>query len=371
MKPPRSLLRCLIVDDSDDDRFFIQRMLRADPELDFEVVARATLAEAMETARGDGFDLVFLDHELPDGTGVEALPALRQACPRAAVLYVTGHQELALAARALDQGAHHFLFKNEISTSALSHGVRVALERRHAASMLEQLKRASSAAQTLSRYVPSDLALSVLEPATVGAEITAHRVQAAILFGDITGSSHMVEVLGPDATIRFFSSLFSRLSDDISAHHGIVDKIVGDGLVALFPVRGGLEEAVAQAIKGALQGGVCAIRSFHDEWASVPGREEVRTGFRVGVAYGEVVRGNVGSSERADFTMVGRTVMVAKRLETAAPNDALLYEATLHDHVEAPAEARDVGLVALKGIVDPVRVCQIDPMKDQVSVKRA
>jgi adenylate cyclase len=362
MKPPRSVLRCLIVDDSDDDRFFIQRMLRADPELDFEVVVRATLDEGLKAAQDDGFDLVLLDHELPDGTGLELLPALRSSCPRAAVLYVTGHQELALAARALDHGAHHFLFKNEISTSALSHGVRVALERRHAASMLEQLKRASSAAQTLSRYVPSDLALSVLEPATVEAATRAHRVQAAILFGDITGSTGLVERLGPEVTIRFFSALFSRLSDDISAHRGIVDKIVGDGLVALFPVRGSAPEDAALAIDGALHGGACAIRSFHDEWATVPGREGIHTGFRVGVAYGEVIRGNVGSSERADFTMVGRTVMVAKRLETAAPNDAILYEASLHEHVEAPANARDAGEIELKGLTAPVRAFRINPM---------
>jgi adenylate cyclase len=362
MKPPRSVLHSLIIDDSDADRFFIERMLRADPEFDITIHNSATMGQGLAAAESDGYDLVIIDHELPDGTGIDGLPDLRRACPRAAVLFVTGHQEMALAAQAVENGAHHFMFKSELSTSALSHGVRVALERHAAASMRAQLKQASVAARTLSRYVPSDLADSVLQPGANGTSMAAHRVEAAILFGDITGSSGMVEGLGADATISFFSSLFSHLSDDVTAYGGIVDKIVGDGLVALFPVRGDDPDAIAGAIRGALEGGAHAIRSFHDEWKTVEGREGVETGFRVGVAYGTVIRGNVGSNERADFTMVGRTVMVAKRLEAMASNNALFYQATIHEHIPVPENARDAGPVALKGLSDLVPAYRIDPM---------
>ncbi len=363
MKRPRPILHCLIIEDSDSDRFFVERMLRADPEFDVLIRSQATVQTGLNAAASDGYDLVIVDHELPDGTGLESLPVLGNSCPGAALLFVTGHQDLALAAQAMENGAHHFMFKSELSTSALSHGVRVALERHSSASMRLKLEKASVAARTLSRYVPSDLAHSVLDEADDGSSIAAHRVQAAILFGDITGSSAMVEALGAEATIGFFSSLFSHLLDDVTAYGGIVDKIVGDGLVALFPVRVDSPEAIAEAIHGALEGGAHAIRSFHDEWATVPRREGVETGFRVGVAYGEVIRGNIGSNERADFTMVGRTVMVAKRLEAMARNNALLYQASIHEHIDIPANAKDAGEIALKGLSDLVHAYRIDPME--------
>jgi adenylate cyclase len=362
MTSTRSVLKCLILDDSESDRLLVQRMLRADPEFDVDIQSSETVAEGLAAAQGDGYDLIVVDQEFPDGTGLELLPALRRTAPGAALLFVTGHHDLALAAQAMERGAHHFMFKDELTTSALSHGIRVALERQSKASMRDALKKANVAARTLSRYVPSDLADSVLEPTTDGADIAAHHMHAAVLFGDITGSSQMVESLGADATIGFFSSLFSHLTDDVSAHGGIVDKIVGDGLVALFPARSQTREAIAEAISGALEGGAQAIRSFHDEWNTVPNRDGVRSGFRIGVAYGEVVRGNVGSRERADFTMVGRTVMVAKRLEAMAPNNAVLYQATIHDHIEIPPDATDAGLIALKGVYDLVPAFRIDPL---------
>lgn len=363
MTRPRPSLHCLIIEDSDADRFFVERMLNADPEFDVEIHSRATVESGLRAAGANGYDLVIVDHELPDGTGLEGLPVLRSSCTGAALLFVTGHHDLALAAQAMDHGAHHFMFKSELSTSALSHGVRVALERHAAVSMRAKLEQANVAARTLSRYVPSDLADSVLDAAKAGGTIAAHRVQAAILFGDITGSSAMVEVLGAEATIGFFSSLFSHLADDVSAYGGIVDKIVGDGLVALFPARADTPAAIAEAIWGALEGGAHAIRSFHDEWNTVPRREGIETGFRVGVAYGEVIRGNVGSNERADFTMVGRTVMVSKRLEAIAPNNTLLYQASIHDHIDIPPNARDAGDIALKGVSYLVPAYRIDPME--------
>ena len=354
-------VRCLVVDDDEDDRFHLIRMLRQDSEVRYEFSEAETGEVGLQAARETPFDLVVLDYRLPGDDGLTLLPLFRRECPTAALVFLTGVQDMDVARSALAAGAHHFLFKTELSTTAVNHGMRAALERRRLDAVQGELHRVGDVARSLSSYVPQDLVDSVLQ---VNGEHAngplAQRQTAGILFGDIAGFSSIVEVLGPEGTIEFLNRLVARFEADVRAHGGILDKIIGDGVLGIFPVRG-LDDARRSALATSMLAcGVELIRAFGEEWRRTARHQGVSTGFRVGLSFGEVVRGYVGSERRRDYTVVGRTVTQAKRLESQAPTNAVLFDGSLLPYVSADLRTLDLGTMRLKGIPESVHVYRLD-----------
>ena len=356
-------VRCLVVDDDEDDRFHLIRMLRQDSEVRYEFSEAETGEVGLQAARETPFDLVVLDYRLPGDDGLTLLPLFRRECPTAALVFLTGVQDMDVARSALAAGAHHFLFKTELSTTAVNHGMRAALERRRIDALSGELDRVGDVARTISSFVPTDLVDSVLQgnngrPSS--APGAAHPLQAGILFGDMANFSSIVEILGPEGTFEFLNRVVARFESALHDHHGILDKIIGDGVLGIFPVRG-LDDARRSALATSMLAcGVELIRAFGEEWRRTARHQGVSTGFRVGLSFGEVVRGYVGSERRRDYTVVGRTVTQAKRLESQAPTNAVLFDGSLLPYVSADLHTLDLGSMRLKGIPESVHVYRLD-----------
>jgi class 3 adenylate cyclase len=133
-----------------------------------------------------------------------------------------------------------------------------------------------------------------------------------VMFVDIVGSTGIVETQTPDETVAMLREFDSAMEDRIFAHQGVVDKFMGDGVMAVF----GLPRAGDRDVRAAL---TCSVEML-DAASRLAAERERRglAGYRVsiGLHYGEVVAGNVGSERNLSFTVVGDTVNVAARLET-------------------------------------------------------
>ncbi len=139
-----------------------------------------------------------------------------------------------------------------------------------------------------------------------------HIRDAAVMFVDIHGFTAMAEQMPPKQTLEFLRSFHARMSHQVFAHGGSLDKFIGDGLMATFGVPKKSPHDATNAIACAL-----AMRKSVDGWNEIRQRIEyvpIRIG--IGIHYGPVIVGDIGSEERLEFAVIGDTVNVASRLET-------------------------------------------------------
>jgi len=162
----------------------------------------------------------------------------------------------------------------------------------------------------LERFLPGTVAREVLAGKR-DLSSTGNRQRATILFSDIRNFTSMAEKMKPEEVIEFLNSYYNDMINIIFEYSGALDKIMGDGLMAVFgyPVSSGkdAEDAVQTAI-----GMQKKLVGFNEE-RKERNLEPIRIG--VGIHTGDVIMGSVGSESRMDFTAIGDTVNTASRLE--------------------------------------------------------
>jgi class 3 adenylate cyclase len=225
-------------------------------------------------------------------------------------------------------------------------------------SITERLKETERQRTNLARFFSPQRVKQLLE---IDTPLSAARQErAAVLFVDMIGSTAYFSRLMPDATIEILRDLLALLSAAVFAHNGTIDKFLGDGLMAVF---GAPEPSAVDATSAAR----CAleIQASIDRW----NERWQRTGgaairVAVGIHYGDVVQGDVGSDDHLELTVVGDTVNLASRVEaccrplqaavlvTRAFVDALCAEGS--DNLAAGF--RDEGHHTLRGLSEPVHL---------------
>ncbi|GKT26283.1 hypothetical protein ADUPG1_013305 [Aduncisulcus paluster] len=146
---------------------------------------------------------------------------------------------------------------------------------------------------------------------------------SSILFADIVGFTRLSESLQPENIISLVNAWFQALLPAVISEVGVVDKLLGDCIMALWGVPFPTLESAASAIRSGLQ---LQNRAFEFS-VEHPGTPMLRLG--VGINTGSVVAGNVGCSEsRLDYTVIGDTVNTASRIESNAPSGMVLVSAT-------------------------------------------
>jgi class 3 adenylate cyclase len=131
------------------------------------------------------------------------------------------------------------------------------------------------------------------------------------MFSDIRGFTTLVESSTPEEVIELLNSYYTLMFDAISGQGGVVNQMIGDGLMAVFGAPLPLPDAPLAATRAALDM-VEMVQLFNAERATL-GKGAIAIG--VGIATGEVIAGYIGTQQRATYTCVGDTVNVAARLE--------------------------------------------------------
>jgi class 3 adenylate cyclase len=204
----------------------------------------------------------------------------------------------------------------------------------------------------LDKVVSRDIADELLKgEITLGGETR----QVTSLFADIRGFTAMTEGMEPQRVIALLNEFMEVASDAIEAEGGVVDKYVGDEIMAVFgaPVsRGGdADRAVRAALR--VRAAVAELNRAR------AGRGEPTIGVGVGINCGPAVAGNMGSTGRLNYTVLGESVNVASRLcDAAGPDEILVPEAFLRQ-LEAPVDAVRLGARAFKGLSAPLEVYAI------------
>lgn len=170
---------------------------------------------------------------------------------------------------------------------------------------VDQMK---SGLRSLQRYVPPDLAAEVVSSGEA-ASFGAVRKELTILFIDIEGFTGIAEGMGPDRLVLELRDFFDLMAAALHKSGGTIDKFMGDGLLAFFNAPRDLPDHAACACTAALE----ALQSL-SERERMAGSQDFR--IRIGLGFGDVVVGNIGSSERFGYSIVGDAANVASRLES-------------------------------------------------------
>jgi adenylate cyclase len=182
------------------------------------------------------------------------------------------------------------------------------------------------------------------------------RQPVAVLFCDLRGFTSASEQQTPEEVVRQLNAYFEVMVAVIHAHGGVVDKYVGDAIMAVFGAPTGQPDDARRAVKAAL-GMEHALR-LHNARRHMDGLPSLKIG--VGVHYGDVVAGNIGTTRHAQYTVIGDVVNLASRLEGATRDhdtsvlvskDAVVAAeaASDIDGKRAPLPLRPVGTIKVKG----------------------
>lgn len=161
-----------------------------------------------------------------------------------------------------------------------------------------------------SRYTSAELIENLLKnPEKI--DLGGVNKHAAILFSDIAGFTAFSSKLSPREVVNLMNEYLSRMTEVILDYQGEIDKFIGDAIMARFGVLSDLPYPSRNAVEAA-----CAmleeLDKLRDEWAA---RGLDNFNIRIGIATGQVLAGNIGSSRRQEFTVMGTTVNLASRLE--------------------------------------------------------
>lgn len=223
--------------------------------------------------------------------------------------------------------------------------------------MTSNLREKEFIKRTFERYVSKKLVDRLLknkEEIKLGGE----EMTITILFSDIRRFTSLAERLPPKQVVDLLNDYFTRMINVVNKNEGIVDKLMGDSVMALFGVP-------FPHIDDAMNSVRCAVAMQKE----VKKFNKIRTGqglptleMGVGLNTGPVIAGNIGSKERMEYTVIGDSVNIAARLQgLAKPGEILISEAT-YKQVKGKVIASQLEPMTLKGKRIPVGVYRIDSL---------
>ncbi len=231
--------------------------------------------------------------------------------------------------------------------------------------MFEDISAEKRMKSTMSRYMDPVIAAQMLDGDGRLDMLGGVSAEATIMFSDIRGFTTITESYGAQGTVSFLNDYFSLMVDCITREGGMLDKFIGDAIMACF----GLPVPHEDDPDRALRAGIAMIRTLW-EWnveRRAKGLKTVDMG--LGLNTDIVVSGNIGSPKRMDYTVIGDGVNLASRLESAckAYSARILASESTVQRLRGTYRMREIDLVVVKGKTEPVRVFEVLDYHDAAS----
>ena len=206
-------------------------------------------------------------------------------------------------------------------------------------------KKEAKVRQIFQKYVPQELIDQFFE--NPEAMLVGDNRVLSILFSDIRSFSTISEGIMPDQLVQSLNNYFSVMVDIIMARRGIVDKYIGDAIMAFFGAPVKHDDDALQSVKAGIEM-TKAVDEFNKTQAA-QGLPPFHTG--VGINYGVVTVGNIGTDKKMDYTVIGDMVNLASRLEglTKYYKESLIISESLYSKVKDDVPCRLLDTVAVKG----------------------
>ncbi|RPI92589.1 MAG: adenylate/guanylate cyclase domain-containing response regulator [Chloroflexi bacterium] len=333
MKSKQTSGRLLVVDDNKVNRILLARGLEGHGH---QVETAENGKQALEKLRTDSFDLVLLDIEMPEMNGYQVLetclqdPELREI----PIIMTSSLDELDSVVKCIELGAEDYLNK-PINPILLRARVNASLEKKRLRDEQRKLFRT---------FATKEVADELLK---TGFSLGGEYVNASVLFADIRSFTSIVEKQEPADTIELLNNYFALMFEAVTGHHGTVNQLEGDGLMAIFGAPIHDEGHREHAVRAALEM-IELLKGFNVERAS---QNKVQIKVGIGIATGRVIAGYTGTQHRATYTCVGDTVNLAARIEnhTKSVDSPILIDQYTCEGLPGDVEVEALGPMVFKG----------------------
>lgn len=218
--------------------------------------------------------------------------------------------------------------------------------------MMEDITREKRLRNTMLRYMSKAVMDRLLESGD--AVLGGVSREVSVLFSDIRGFTTLSERLGAQETVALLNEYFTDMVDIVFAHHGVLDKYMGDMIMAVFGsvLQNADDPDDAVAVGNSMMVG---LRELNARLAARK-REPISIG--VGISTGQVVAGNIGSPKRLEYTVIGNRVNIAHRLEDANKyyGTSVLICSQTYARLKARTAVREIDLIRVRGMETPIAI---------------
>ncbi|PTX62150.1 adenylate cyclase [Kordia periserrulae] len=216
---------------------------------------------------------------------------------------------------------------------------------------VSQEKRIQS---NLSRYIPQHLVKQVMHHDNLSL-LQGNFSKCSILFSDIRNFTTLTEEFGAIQIVALLNNYFEAMLTSVHKYNGILDKYIGDAIMTVF----GVPYANITDAKNAVNCALDMFESLADLNKKSTSLPQLNIG--IGISTGNVVSGNIGSEKRFEYTVIGDSVNLAARLESATKTykvDMLICEET-YNEVKNDFHCREIDTMMVKGKLTPVKIFSV------------
>lgn len=335
----------LVVDDNIHNLQVISRTLE---NQGYEIMIARSGEDGLAKAQRGQPDLILLDVLMPGIDGFETCRRLKAdpSTQNIPVLFMTALDSTADKLNGFSVGGVDYITK-PFQTEEVMARVQTHL-------MLYRLQRQQRA--LFRRFATKEVANELLES---GIALGGRYVEATAMFSDIRSFTTLTESQSPADIIELLNDYFAHMIDAISSQGGIVNQIVGDGLMAIFGAPVAHENHRQRAVQAALKM-MERIEIFNREQAEA-GKVQIQIG--IGIASGRVIAGYLGTEVRTTYTCIGDPVNTAARLEgyTKVLGHPILIDDVTRSALPDDFPVIDHGLTELKGKTNLVHIYAVPP----------
>ncbi len=357
----------LLADDNDAFREATGQLLQ---RAGYAVITAKNGQEALQAIRRDKPDLILLDIMMPELDGIRVLKETREQDFLIGVVMMTAYGSEEIAVQALTTGADDYLIK-PLDYQEMFVRLEKVLDRSRLRKERKRLQEELAVAhdelqaryseleasyrriqeleekirELFERYLPSPVARYLIDDPS-RANLGGERREATILFADLRKFTAMAERMDPERLIEVVNSYLASATEAIFAQEGVLDKFMGDAVMALYNALLPQPDHAFRAVKTAF-----ALRESLKSQHIEPGLH-----FGFGISTGEVVVGNVGSEALMNYTAIGDAVNVAFRLQEQAKEGQILLSDSTYDQLKDSVDARPLGRMSIKRRAQAVEV---------------
>ncbi len=344
------MAKILVVDDESDLEILIKQKFRKKiRDQDYEFVFAINGVQALlQLKNHPDVDLVLSDINMPEMDGLTLLSKIHEQNGLLKSIIVSAYGDMENIRTAMNRGAFDFVTK-PVNFEDLEFTIERTLD--HVKHLKETLK-AVRENNILKMYV-DETVLNFMESKEFESSLTSSEtIEGTVAFIDICGFTKISETESADTVVRLLNEYFEVMVKEILQQNGIVDKFIGDAIMACFKGDFHLDRAVDACL---------AIRNAIHKLPVVVGNSGFKPQIAIGINCGEMVSGNIGASSlrRLDYTVIGDAVNVASRLQSTAEVGQILITENSYERIKESFVCKEVGEFTLKNKKIPVKVYEV------------
>ncbi len=344
------MAKILVVDDETDLEVLIKQKFRKKiREQEYEFLFAINGKDALlKVSENPDLDIVLSDINMPEMDGLTLLSELSNKKPLLKSVIVSAYGDMENIRTAMNRGAFDFITK-PINFDDLTITVEKTLK--HCIQIKDTLQ-AIKENNILKMYVDENVLKFMNGQEYESSIIKNETIEATVVFIDLCGFTAISETTPPDTVVKMINSYFDVMVKEITVQNGLIDKFIGDAVMAVFKGEYHLDRAIDAAL---------AVRNQINKLPLSGLNNEFKPKVSIGIKSGEMISGNIGSAslKRLDYTVIGDTVNTAARLQAAAKENQIIITEHCYEQVKESFSCNKLGEISMKNKSKPVVIYEV------------